>query len=246
MNSLLHSILLSFIAGLSTILGSIFIFLNIKKKDEFICFCMSLSLSVMILISIFDLIPESIKLLSSTSFITYIFYLVIFFILGFIIVKLFSCLIEKEKGSNLYKIGILSFLALMLHNLPEGILTFMSASYNLKLGIKVCFAIAMHNIPEGIAIAVPIYYSTKNRLKALKITFLSSLAEPLGALITYLFLKDMITKSGVGITLIIVSGIMITLSIEELLPEAKKYNKEIYIIKGIIIGLIISLISIFI
>ena len=246
MNSLLHSILLSFIAGLSTILGSIFIFFNIKKKDEFICFCMSLSLSVMILISIFDLIPESIKLLSSTSFITYILYLVIFFILGFIIVKLFSCLIEKEKGSSLYKIGLLSFLALMLHNLPEGILTFMSASYNIKLGIKVCFAIAMHNIPEGIAIAVPIYYSTKNRFKALKITFLSSLAEPLGALITYLFLKDMITKRGVGITLIIVSGIMITLSIEELLPEAKKYNKEIYIIKGIIIGLIISLISIFI
>lgn len=227
-------------------LGSIFIFFNIKEKDEFVCFCMSLSLSVMILISIFDLIPESIKLLSNTSFITYIFYLVIFFILGFIIVKLFSKIIEREKGSSLYKIGLLSFIALMLHNLPEGILTFMSASYNLKLGIKVCFAIAMHNIPEGIAIAVPIYYSTKNRLKALKITFLSSLAEPLGALITYLFLKDMITKRGVGITLIIVSGIMITLSIEELLPEAKKYSKERYIIKGIIIGLIVSLISIFI
>ena len=246
MNSLLHSILLSFIAVLSTMLGSIFIFFNIKKKDEFVCFCMSLSLSVMILISIFDLIPESIKLLSNTSFITYIFYLVIFFILGFIIVKLFSKIIEKEKGSSLYKIGLLSFIALMLHNLPEGILTFMSASYNIKLGIKVCFAIAMHNIPEGIAIAVPIYYSTKNRFKALKITFLSSLAEPLGALITYLFLKDMITKRGVGITLIIVSGIMITLSIEELLPEAKKYNKEKYIIKGLVLGLIISLISIFI
>ncbi len=246
MNNLLYSIILSSIAGLSTLLGTIFIFFNIKKKDEFICTCLSISLSVMVLISILDLLPESIKLLSNNYFTSYILYLILFLTIGFVLVKIFSKIILKEKGSSLYKIGILSFLTLILHNLPEGILTFMSSMHSYNLGLKICFAIAMHNIPEGIAIAVPIYYATKNKIKALYITFLSSLAEPIGAIITYLFLKDMITDKGVGITLIIVSGIMITLSIEELLPEAKKYNKERYIIKGIIIGIVISLISIFI
>jgi len=238
--------ILASISGLSTMLGCLGIFVPVKRKDEFITFAISLSLSVMLMVSIFDLIPSSLPNLGN-DMIQGIIVFIIFFVLGVVLVKILNKLIEKEKASNnLYKLGILSFIALVLHNLPEGILTFMSTYQDFRLGLSLCLAIALHNIPEGISIAVPIYYSTGSIKRAIKCTFLSALAEPLGALLAFLIFKNFITDQMVSMFLILVAGIMVTLSIEEMFPEALSYHKKKPLIWGLLIGAVVVLSSLLI
>lgn len=238
--------ILASISGLSTMLGCLGIFVPVKRKDEFITFAISLSLSVMLMVSIFDLIPSSLPNLGN-DMIQGIIVFIIFFVLGVVLVKILNKLIEKEKASNnLYKLGILSFIALVLHNLPEGILTFMSTYQDFRLGLSLCLAIALHNIPEGISIAVPIYYSTGSIKRAIKCTFLSALAEPLGALLAFLIFKNFITDQMVSMFLILVAGIMVTLSIEKMFPEALSYHKKKPLIWGLLIGAVVVLLSLLI
>jgi ZIP family zinc transporter len=130
-----------------------------------------------------------------------------------------------NKNSNLYRVGILSMIALMVHNFPEGIATFMTTYKDIYLGIHLSFAIMMHNIPEGISIAIPIYYSTRSKKRAITNTLLSGLAEPLGAILAFVLFKNFINDITISIVLIFVAGIMITLSINEMLPEVLKYKK---------------------
>jgi len=240
--------ILASISGFSTMLGCLGIFVPVKKKDEFITFAISLSLSVMIMISLFDLIPGSLPSISNKGITNSIILFALFFGTGVILVSIVNKIIEKEKGNsnNLYKVGILSFIALVLHNLPEGILTFMSTYQDFNLGVSLCIAITLHNIPEGISIAVPIYYSTGSIWKSIKCTFLSALAEPLGALFAFLILKDYITESMIGMFLILVAGIMITLSINKMLPEALSYNKKKSLYLGFAMGIIIVILSLII
>ncbi len=245
---LLWPFILSILAGMSTVLGCLGIFIPVKKKDEFITFSISLSLSVMIMVSIFDLIPSSLPNIASTLGKSIVLF-ILFFSMGVFAVGLLNRCIEKEKGkgsSNLYKLGILSFIALVLHNLPEGILTFMSTYQDFSLGLSLTLAIALHNIPEGISIAVPIYYSTGKVREAIKFTLLSAVAEPLGALLAFIVFKNIITDQMISMFLILVAGIMITLSIEKMLPEALSYKKKKALYLGLIIGIIIVALSLLI
>lgn len=245
------SLIISTIAGFSTLLGVFLAYINIseEKRNKFITFCLSFSLSIMLSLSIFELIPESfITLLKEYSVINTNLIIIGVFLLGVVLIIILNIIISKvsKKESNLYKLGILNMIALMAHNLPEGIATFMSSYNDINLGIKIAIAIMLHNIPEGISIAIPIYYATKSRGKALKMTVISSLAEPIGAILTYIFLKNIINEFTIAIILILVAGIMITLSIHELLPEAKKYNEEKFLKIGIICGAILMFLNIFI
>ena len=116
-------------------------------------------------------------------------------------------------------------MAIGLHyNFPEGIATFMAGYEDMALGISIAAAIAMHNIPEGISVAMPIYFATGNRLKALKYTFLSGIAEPLGALLAFLLLKPYINDFSLGIIFALISGVMLYIAIEELLPSSRQYG----------------------
>ena len=135
-------------------------------------------------------------------------------------------------------------LAIIIHNLPEGIITFLTASINLKLGLSLAIAIMLHNIPEGISIAVPIYYSTKSRLKALFYTIIAAISEPLGALLAFLFLKNYITNFLLGIMLSLIAGIMSNISLYELFPESLKYKRKKLTIISTIIGIIFMYLSI--
>ena len=120
-------------------------------------------------------------------------------------------------------------IGLILHNIPEGILTFITSSYDKKLGLSLAIAICMHNIPEGIAISIPIYYSSKSKFKAIFYTFISSISELFGACITYLFLYDYINDIIIAILLSLVCGIMSYISLFELIPESIK-NKKLFIL----------------
>ncbi len=245
-NNIFIALLISSLAGLSTFIGGLIVFKDFKDKDGFISFALSFSLSVMISISIFDLIPESFKtLIINYGFITSLIISIIAFILGMLLVSKVSCKLDvKGEGSNLYKVGLLSMVALMIHNFPEGIATFMSAYNDLSTGISLGIAIMLHNIPEGISISVPIYYSTKKRSRGLIYALISGLAEPFGALMAYILLKNFISDISISIVLIFVAGIMISLSINEMLVEALKYNKRKQMNIGLILGLILVIINV--
>lgn len=236
------ALLVSTMAGFSTVLGGLVIFFKIKENyiSKFITIALAFSLAIMIGISITDLIPESAFMLLRTLGVTKgLFYIFTSFTLGVVLIKYLNKIILNTESNNLYKLGILNMLALILHNFPEGIATFMSAYKDINLGIKLSIAIALHNIPEGISIAVPIYYATKSKGKALIRTFLSGLAEPLGALIAYIFLARFITDNFISLILILVGGIMITLAIEVILPKAQEYNYKWHLRLGLIIGFLL-------
>ncbi len=220
-------ILISSIAGLSTVLGGLIIFLKIKKENinKFIPLALSFSFSVMIFISILDLIPSSsYKIINEIGLFKGVLIISVSFIIGIHSIKVINKQIDKHSSSsNLWKVGVLSMIALMIHNFPEGIATFMTSIKDINLGISLAIAIMMHNIPEGIAIAVPIYYATKKRGVAL------------------LVLSQYITDLLISIILINVSGIMISISINNLLPESLSYKKPKFIYLGLLLGIILSI-----
>ena len=159
--------LLCLIAGLSTLLGSLFIYIKGNKNNIIKC-ALAYASGVMLSVSIFDLIPESIIMLKNTSKNTSFFMLTIFITIGLTIPLLIDKILPNKlnKTNKLYKLGIFTMIAIIIHNIPEGIATYISSETNIKLGISITIAIAMHNIPEGISIAMPVYYATKNKKKA--------------------------------------------------------------------------------
>ncbi|MGN1379439.1 MAG: ZIP family metal transporter [Bacilli bacterium] len=244
---IINALLISLIASFSTCLGCIFLFFNIKKENinKFITFSLAFSIAIMIGISIFDLLPDSVIILIVHYKYISIPIFIILFLISYILIKILNKLLNKYEN-NLYKLGILSMIVLIMHNLPEGIITFISSYKDINLGVKMAFAIAMHNLPEGIAIAVPIYYSTKSKKKAFIKTFLSGFSEFIGAIIAYLFLAKYVNDISLSLILTMVAFLMITLSIEQMLPQVKKYNENKYIHLGLIIGFIIILLSVII
>jgi len=245
MNNLFLSFFITTIAGLSTLLGTIIIFIKDKNQNKIISNSLIFSASIMLYISILDLIPTAVSLIKGeySTFIEMI-YIYGSIMSGMIIMFAISKKIDNEN--NLYKVGIISIIALILHNIPEGIITFLTTQKNQKMGIKIAFAIALHNIPEGISISIPIYYSTKNKIKAFKYTLISGFSELIGAIIAFLFLRDLVNDMFFTFIYSITAGIMIYISFNELIPESLKRNKSnikwLYFLFGIIIMFISELI----
>ena len=146
-------LLITTLSGISTLLGIIPTYLNLKYKDKIINYTLSFSAGTMITLSLFSLIIESLNILNNLILV------LIFLFLGIFISIIIDKLISLKTSNNLYKVGIVSLFALILHNIPEGIITFISTNNNMKLGLALSLGIALHNIPEGIAIAVPLYHS---------------------------------------------------------------------------------------
>ena len=203
----------------------------------------------MICTSITDLIPESLKLLitelSSKGTIIISFLSIVLGIIISMLINYFLPDISKDSINNksLYKVGIISMLAIIIHNIPEGVITFLASSSNIKLGLVLATTIAIHNIPEGITIAIPIYYSTSSYKKALLYSGVSAISEPFGALLAYIFLKNIINNTILGIMLSLVAGIMISISMTELIPTSFKYNYKKYSIIFFISGIIFMLLK---
>ncbi len=145
---------------------------------------------------------------------------------------------EEKKGGKLLRLGILSALVIAVHNFPEGLATFISAMDNVELGASIAFAIALHNIPEGIAVAIPIYYATQRKGRAVGYATLSGIAEPLGGVLGYLVLRSVLTPSLLACVLALVAGIMVYISLDELLPTAESYGQHHIAIIGVISGMV--------
>lgn len=243
--NVVYSLLISSFAGISTLLGGLVVYFKFKDKNSFIAFALSFSLSVMISLSIFELLPDSFITLSSRFglLIGIIFTTVMFLIGKFLVTKINKKLALLHNKDNLYRVGLLSMIALMLHNFPEGIATFMASYNDLSAGISLGIAIMLHNIPEGISISVPIYYATGSKKRGVIYSLISGLAEPLGAILAFIVLKNYINDITIALVLVIVAGIMITISINEMLPEVNSYNKKNISILGMIIGVILVIVN---
>lgn len=236
--------IISFLAGISTIIGYLPTYISKKHQDKVIVFSLSFSSGIMLMISLFSLIPESYHYLSSHLSFPIIMILAIYINTGIILSLFIDKKIDNLVNDKLYKLGLLSIITMILHNIPEGIITYLTTSVNLKLGLTLSIAIALHNIPEGIAISVPIYYSTKSRKKAFLYTLISGFSEFLGAMLAHLFLKRILTNYLLSFLLAITSGIMLHLSIFNLLPNSISYHQRKTTILGIITSIIMIIIYI--
>lgn len=240
----MYPFILTSLAGFATLIGTLPIFVKIKNKNKLIASSCAFASGVMICVSVVDLVPESLRYLSNNYHglllisITFIF-MIIGIITSFVLEKIVD---EVNDDNNLYKVGILSMLAIILHNIPEGIVTFIVSEKNILLGLSICIAIALHNIPEGISIAIPIYYATESKLKAILYTFISAISELFGAIITYFFLAKYISNNILGIILSFTAGIMIQISLNKLLPTGDSYHHKLTKI-FFVIGLLFMLFS---
>jgi ZIP family zinc transporter len=142
------------------------------------------------------------------------------------------------RDQKLMRLGIFTAIAIGVHNFPEGMATFMSAMSDVTVGISIAVAVAIHNIPEGIAVSVPVYYATGSRRKALTWSVLSGFSEPIGALAGYFILTLFSSDVSLGFVFAMVSGIMVYIAFDELLPAAHKYGKHHVAIYGLISGMI--------
>ncbi len=236
MNANNSILLLSLGAGLSTCIGFFVLFLPINKTEKTVNFCLLLCASVMITVSLTELLAEATS--HATAIFQGIFPYFFVVVLIVLITSIFFFIFRDNKARDYKKIGLISFIGVILHNFPEGIVTFMSGSVDYNMGIQIALAIALHNIPEGIAIAIPVYKGTNSKLKAFGYTLVAGLAEPLGALLAMQMLKEYITPLILSIAFILCASVMLYLSFKELLPQALKDSPKI-ILTPIMIGIII-------
>lgn len=243
---------LTIIAGLSTGLGGAIIIFTKKLSNKFLAASLGFSAGVMIFISLVEIFSEaqgSMVALYGEKM-GYLYTLLAFFG-GMGVIALIDNLVpsgenphemntislESAGNKNLMRLGVFSAIAIAIHNFPEGMATFVSTMENPQAGISIAIAVAIHNIPEGIAVAIPIYYATNSRGKAIGNSFLSGVAEPLGGLLGYFILAAIFKESFLGIILAAVAGIMVYISLDELLPTAEKYGKHHVAIIGVIAGM---------
>ncbi len=255
------AILLTVLAGLSTGVGSTIAFFIKTPKYGYLSFLLGLAAGVMVYISFTELLGTAIRdvgfLQANIAFFAGI---AVFAIIDILVPHSYEeehaedkrlgqqvHLPDNDKGKSsaaLKRGGIFIALGIAIHNFPEGMITFAAAAGgDASLGVMVAVAVAVHNIPEGIAVSVPIYYATGSKGKSFLYSFLSGLAEPVGALIGYLVLMPFLTPSVLSTTLAVVAGIMIYISFDEILPMAHRYGREHLVIIGVIAGMAIMALS---
>lgn len=266
-----YAFTLTLLAGLSTGIGSLIALFAKRTNRKFLSFSLGFSAGVMIYISFVDLFPEAIQLLSEDGDVKWAkIVTTLAFFGGILFIALIDRLVPSvenpheirsvesmqvdipdttgaKAGANakrMMRTGLMTALVIGIHNFPEGVATFMAALQSPQTGIAIAVAIAIHNIPEGIAVSVPVYYATGSRKKAFKFSFLSGLAEPIGAIAAYLILAPFLTPALLGIIFAAIAGIMIYISLDELLPAAHEYGEHHVAIWGLILGMAVMAVGV--
>ncbi|TFB19520.1 zinc transporter ZupT [Filobacillus milosensis] len=251
---------LTLMAGLATGIGSILAFFASTTNTRFLSFSLGFSAGVMIYVSMIEIFFKAQDaLINAMGEIQGHWLTVAGFFGGMILIAFIDKVIPKQgnphevkkveemnkkpEDKSLLQMGTFTALAIAIHNFPEGIATFTSALQDPALGVAIAVAIAIHNIPEGIAVSVPVYYATGSKKKAFKLSFLSGLSEPIGAAVAFLILMPYLNDLMFGIIFAAVAGIMVFISLDGLLPAAKKYDKTHLPIYGVMSGMAIMALS---
>lgn len=261
-SSVLFAFSLTLFAGLSTGIGSALSLLTKRTSTKFLSISLGFSAGVMIYVSFVEIfVKAKDSLISVLGVRGGTWATVGGFFFGMFVIAIIDKFIPSTENphevhtveemdgkseshkSNLMRMGLFTALAIAIHNFPEGLATFTAALSDPNLGIPIAVAIAIHNIPEGIAVAVPIYYATGSRKKAFKYSFLSGLSEPIGALVGYLILFRFFNDAMFGFIFASVAGIMVYISLDELLPSAEEYGEHHLSIYGLIAGMAVMALS---
>ena len=254
---------LTLFAGLSTGIGSALAFFAKQTNTKFLSAALGFSAGVMIYVSFIEIFFKAKDSLTAAggevqgTWLT-----VAAFFSGILLIGLIDKLVPSfenphevrgieemtDEGSasrnpKLLRMGLFTALAIGIHNFPEGLATFAAALSDPSLGISIAIAIAIHNIPEGISVSVPIYYATGSKKKAFYYSFLSGVSEPLGALIGYVLLYKFFNDMVFGLLFAMVAGIMVFISLDELLPSAQKYGEHHLSIYGLVVGMLVMALS---
>ena len=258
-HQVLFAFVLTLLAGLSTGIGSGIAFVCRSTNRKFLSVSLGFSAGVMIYVSLVEIMGEAREVLVRElgtrpgSWAT-----VAAFFGGMLVIAVIDKLIpeeenphevksvEEEETTNagrLMRMGVFTALAIAIHNFPEGLATFVSAMQEPGLAIPIVVAIAIHNIPEGIAVSVPIYQATGSQSKAFRYSFLSGLAEPMGALLGWLVLRPIMNDTVFGVLFAGVAGIMVFISFDELLPAAREYGEHHLSLYGLISGMAVMAVS---
>lgn len=248
MNAFLLAFIFSLIAGLATVFGAFVVFF--KQNLRILGVGLGFSAGAMIYISFVEIMPQAIggfeKFFPS--------YGEILGLCGFFVGVLLSALIdrlvpqefnphERANATSLKRIGLLSAIAIGIHNFPEGFATFSATLENPTFGLMITFAIAIHNIPEGMAVALPVYHSSGSRKKAIAYSALSGVAEPLGALVGALIIFPLFGAISVSVAFSLIAGVMVFISLDELLPSAREYGESHDSLYGVFLGMAVMGVS---
>lgn len=252
---------LTLFAGLATGVGSALAFFAKKTNTQFLSTSLGFSAGVMIYVSMIEIFVKAKDALEVSLGPTKgYWYTTIAFFAGMLLIGLIDKLVptfenphemrgveEMDKDAHqkkhLLRMGMFSALAIAIHNFPEGLATFTSALKDPALGVSIAVAIAIHNIPEGVAVSVPLYYATGSKKKAFTLSFLSGLSEPVGAFVGYVLFLRWFNDTVFGLLFAAVAGIMVFISLDELLPTAEKYGEHHLAIYGMIAGMAVMALS---
>lgn len=257
-----YALLMTLLAGLATGIGSLIALVTKSTNRKFLSFALGLSAGVMIYISFMEILYNArIELQELYGPRTGEVIVALSFFGGLLVAGIIDKLVPEADNPHelhsleelspemdrhhhrLRRMGVMTALAITIHNFPEGIATFISSLDSASTGAAIAIAVAIHNIPEGIAVSVPIYAATGNRREAFWFSFLSGLAEPLGALVAYLILLPFMSPLLLNCTFAAVAGIMIYISLDELLPSAREYGYHHISILGLVIGMAVMAVS---
>ncbi len=248
----IYAFLLTLGAGLATAIGSIIALFAKQTNTKMLASSLGLSAGVMIYVSMVELYPKAFDYLcaaygdapgSIAATCSFFGGIVIIGLIDYLIPTAEGDIGNKDSSEGLKKMGIITALAIAIHNFPEGLVTFTSSIRDTGMGAMIAVAIAIHNIPEGISASIPIFYATGSRKKAFLTSLFSGLTEPLGAVAGYLIMRPFLTDALIGILFGSIAGIMMFISIEELLPMAREYEKSKITILSVIAGMLIMAIS---
>lgn len=261
-SNVLFAFSLTLFAGLATGIGSVLALLTKKTSTKFLSIALGFSAGIMLYVSFVEILVEGREsLIAALGPRGGSWAAAGAFFFGMLLIGMIDKLVPSTENphevhtveemdgksethkSNLMRMGLFTALAVGIHNFPEGIATFVAALGDPGLGIAVAVAIAMHNIPEGIAVSVPVFYATGSRKKAFKLSFLSGLSEPAGALLGYFLLLRFLNDAMFGLIFAAVAGIMVYVSLDELLPAAREYGEHHLSIVGLIAGMAVMALS---
>ena len=254
---------LTLFAGLSTGVGSALAFFTKRTSTKFLSASLGFSAGVMIYVSFVEIFFKAKEsLVADLGEVSGPWITVASFFGGIFLIAIIDRIVpsfenphairhveemqeapEEVENKTLLRMGLFTALAIAIHNFPEGLATFTATLKDPALGASIAVAIAIHNIPEGIAVSVPVYYATGSRRKAFFYSFLSGIAEPVGACIGFLLLLQFFSDALFGILFAMVAGIMVFISLDELLPSAQKYGNPHLSIYGLISGMIVMAVS---
>jgi len=261
LNNLFLSLGLTLIVGMSMGLGSLLSFFIDDTHKRLMALSLSFAAGIMIYVSFMEMLPEGIHLLEDYMGERGHSIAIVWFFGGMFITAILEIIVHKyaggfhdhnhnhsheghnNDGEHLSKLGVLSALAIAVHNIPEGLALFTAGLKDITLALPIAAAVIIHNIPLSVAISVPLYYSTGSRKKAFLYTLLVGLCQPLGAILGYAVLSQGFNDLIIGILFSIVAGTMVFVAIDELLPTSQEYEDHHLSVYGVILGMIVMAIS---